>query len=161
MQVRGDWSWLKQTFNFPSWSNKQICWRCKANSVRLAGSFGHRPLAFPAAHEKQFFKLRREQSIPSNPIIELSHYKLDDVAIDALHALDLGFSQDVVGNVVWEFIGSVAEVCNMDLEVKFVWALLQKHYSEMKTAQKQQGLTWCDAMARCDADPTPTTKCHG
>ena len=32
MQVRGDWSWLKQTFNFPSWSNMQICWRCKASS---------------------------------------------------------------------------------------------------------------------------------
>ena len=63
------------------------------------------------------------------------------MAIDALHALDLGFSQDVVGNVVWEFIGSVAEGRNLDLKVKYVWALLQKHYSEMKTAQKLQGLT--------------------
>ena len=102
MQLRGDWSWLKQTFNFPSWSNKQICWRCKANS----DEFNWRdPSANPRWRsqrltEKQFFKLRREQSIPSNPIFELSHFKLDYVAIDALHALDLGFSQDVVGNVV-------------------------------------------------------------
>ena len=151
MQVRGDWSWLRQTFNFPSWSNKQIWWRCKANS----DEFDWRD---PSANarwrsqrltEKQFFKLGREQSIPSNPIFELPHIKLDYVAIDALHALDLGFSQDVVGNVVWEFIRSVAEGRNLDLKVKYVWALLQKHFSEMKTAQKLQGLTLRDGKVRC------------
>ena len=30
-QVRGDWSWYKQIFDFPSWSGKEICWRCCAN----------------------------------------------------------------------------------------------------------------------------------
>ena len=97
--------------------------------------FGQRPLAFPAAHGEAVLQASARAKHPLEPIFELPHFKLDYVAIDALHALDLGFSQDVVGNVVWEFIGSVAEGRNLDLEVKYVWALLQKHYSEMKTAQ--------------------------
>ena len=32
LQVRGDWSWYKQIFAFPSWSSHHICWRCKFNS---------------------------------------------------------------------------------------------------------------------------------
>ena len=30
LQVRGDWSWYKQIFAFPSWSSHHICWRCNA-----------------------------------------------------------------------------------------------------------------------------------
>ena len=30
-QVRGDWSWYKQVFAFPSWASENICWRCRAN----------------------------------------------------------------------------------------------------------------------------------
>ena len=32
LQVRGDWSWFKQVFGFPSWSSKNICWRCSAGT---------------------------------------------------------------------------------------------------------------------------------
>eukprot|EP00969_Alexandrium_andersonii_P268287 11855465-Alexandrium_andersonii.AAC.1 len=32
IQARGDWSWFKQVFHFPGWANKQICWRCQADT---------------------------------------------------------------------------------------------------------------------------------
>ena len=32
LQVRGDWSSLKQVFGLPSWSSTQICWRCSAGT---------------------------------------------------------------------------------------------------------------------------------
>lgn len=31
LQIRGDWSWYKQIFQFPGWSNNRICWCCKAD----------------------------------------------------------------------------------------------------------------------------------
>eukprot|EP00969_Alexandrium_andersonii_P161263 7126254-Alexandrium_andersonii.AAC.1 len=33
LQLRGDWAWLKQVFGFPSWSGKDICWRCSAGQA--------------------------------------------------------------------------------------------------------------------------------
>ena len=35
LECRGDWSWYKELFGFPSWSNESICWRCKANKSTL------------------------------------------------------------------------------------------------------------------------------
>ena len=92
-------------FNFPYWPSKQICWLCRVN----CDEFDWRDVRWLSQRltEKQFFKLRREQGIPSNPTFEFSRFKVVHVVIDALRAFDVGFSQDVVGHVVWEFMECV------------------------------------------------------
>ena len=90
MQVRGDWSWLKQTFNFPSWSNKQICWRCKANSDEFdwRDTLRPTPAGVPSGSRRSSSSSSgASKASTSNPIFELTHFKLDYVTIDALHAL--------------------------------------------------------------------------
>jgi hypothetical protein len=33
LQVRGDWAFYKEVFEFPGWQSKQCCWRCCANNA--------------------------------------------------------------------------------------------------------------------------------
>ena len=50
------------------------------------------------------------------------------VCIDVLHCLDLGVSQDILGNILWEYLRSgLVEGSNQDLRVKSILREIREH----------------------------------
>ena len=50
---------------------------------------------------KQMFSSGKEMS----PLFEIPGFSLKLICIDVLHALDLGFTQEAMGNVLYECLG--------------------------------------------------------
>ena len=76
------------------------------------------PLAIPAADgEEVLHASTRARTSPRTPIFEPLHFKLVYVAIDALRARSIwGSAKTSWGNVVLQFMESVAEGRNLDQE---------------------------------------------
>ncbi len=104
LQIRADWAWYKQVFAFPSWSGRAICWLCKAYKSR------HPYWDFSLGAKWRKARYGRgefwAQMRASGLSFSLPGVTLDMGTIDVLHALDLGVSQDVIGNVLCEFLRS-------------------------------------------------------
>ena len=128
-QVRGDWSWYKQIFSFPSWSGEYICWKCCANKSDapywdVSTTAQWRSMRLPPT---QFWNLLQRQGLTPSSIFALPGMSLSYVAIDALHALDLGVSQHALGNTMWELANSSSFAGGTQAErVKALWAKLKK-----------------------------------
>ena len=58
---------------------------------------------------------------------------LSFVGIDVLHALDLGVTQDLIGNVLWEWVTQFAPGRNLSEKVKSVALKLKEHYKVFHT----------------------------
>ena len=101
---------------------------------------------------KQFWDMMRDQGIPPCPIFDLPGVGLEVICIDVLHALDLGFTQDVLGNILWEYLASGLCVGrSLDARVKSLWAQWKEHQKTYKTPCKLQGLT--KEMIKLDKKP--------
>ena len=62
--------------------------------------------------------------------------------IDVLHTLDLGFSQDVLGNIFWEWMHSTScTATNKAQRVAALWLEIQKYYKECKPPTRINRLT--------------------
>ena len=59
----------------------------------------------------------RSMGVARSPIFDVPGFKLEYIAIDVLHALDLGFSQLVVGNVMYEFMMEYADGASQTVRV--------------------------------------------
>ena len=144
-QIRGDWSWYKQVFDFPSWAGLQICWRCLANCSDTPWTDPSKGAAWRKNRmitDRQFWDRQAEKGIKPCPLFELPGFKLAMVSIDILHAVDLGVAQDMCGNILWDFVmgGFLSGKTKAD-RVKEVWSMLQKHYRAMGTLSRLDGLT--------------------
>ena len=105
LQVRGDWEFFAQAFRFRSTSSHEFCWLCQA--TQLPG-----PLCFtntdPAAdhrttlitHDSYIQSCVAEHSEPSH-IFRSPGFCLHHIAIDSMHAGDLGSFQDLLGSILW------------------------------------------------------------
>ena len=146
MQIRGDWAFYKELFAFPGWNNHGICWRCAADHSDGVCSFLNLgPHAGWRAHRTtpaQFWAAMRAQGITPCCLFNLPGVSVDMVTIDVLHCLDLGVSQDLIGNVMWEFIEhGFVEGSSREKRVKELFKLLKKHQKTVDSSNKLQGLT--------------------
>jgi hypothetical protein len=67
---------------------------------------------------------------------------LNYVCIDVLHALDLGVTQDAVGNILYAYIQSGLVVGRtFEARVRQVWLQLLAHYKQFRTPNRLQNLT--------------------
>ena len=86
--------------------------------------------------------MMRAQGIQPCPIFDLPGVGLDIICIDVLHCLDLGFTQDVLGNIFLEYLASgLCPGANQDARVKSLWEQLKVHQKKYKSPTKLQGLT--------------------
>ena len=70
--------------------------------------------------------MMRAQGIQPCPIFDLPGVGLDIICIDVLHCLDLGFTQDVLGNIFLEYLGSgLCTGANQDARAKSLWEQLK------------------------------------
>lgn len=63
--------------------------------------------------------------------------------IDALHSLDIGCTQEILGSLFWEFIvkSPLAQGRTQDLRRQCLWALILEYYSTARPTTKLNGLT--------------------
>jgi len=83
----------------------------------------------------------------------------ETVTIDVLHALDLGFSQDLIGNVVWEYSEHFAAGGTQSQRMAYVFVKLKEHYMKMRTTNRLQALTV--EMVRSEASKSPKMRTKG
>ena len=143
LQVRADWAWKKQVFDFPSWAAKNICWKCGANDSDCNWRDVSKRAKWRLCRwtDKVFFAKQRENGIAPCPIFSLPGFRLVMVCIGVLHALDLGVSQDLEGNVLWEYLTKFAEGRTLKVKVEALWDMLRAHYQATRTANRVQTLT--------------------
>ena len=145
-QIRGDWAYYKQLFGFPAWSNRCICWLCPANKDEASHPFWNFKAHASWRHHRytiaEFWRLMHLMGVAKSCIFELPGVTLAMVTIDPLHAMDLGFSQDLLGNVLWEF--QKCGLCpgsNVKDRVAALWLKLKAHYIALGTPNRIQALT--------------------
>lgn len=146
MQARGDWQWYNQVFQFPSWSSLSICWRCKASQD---GRFAYWKCGPRAAWRKtryaagEFLALQQQQGLQPSPLFSCPGFTIDMVCIGALHCLDAGVTQDILGNIFWEAVlwHGVLRGRKQEHRVQTLWTMMQVFYKENKVHGGLQGLT--------------------
>ena len=108
MEIRGDWMNYKTLFGIKGWASQNICWACSANksstpfwdctSKALWRSQRYTTMAF--------LKLMRQNGIAQNVLFDAPGFILSFIMVDVLHCLDLGVSQEAIGNLFYLFICS-------------------------------------------------------
>lgn len=156
LEIRGDWAWYKEMFNFPSWSSHTICWQCRA--TQRNGAFPYHDFSTRASwrssryYKGEFFAAVRAQNLPVCCLFSLPGVSIDMVMIDVLHAMDLGITQDVVGNLFFEMLElRILAGASREARLTSLWAKLKAHYKAMKTSNRLQKLTM--GMVKADKKP--------
>ena len=106
LQVRGDWAWYKALFGFKGWASKEICWRCKANCSDIPWTDTSTAAAWRTSRYRTSELLARqtEQGISVNPLFSLPGLSAELICIDVLHSMDLGTTQDAIGNLFFDLV---------------------------------------------------------
>jgi hypothetical protein len=106
-EFRADWSFIKQVFNFPCWSNDCICWRCPATRDREDGCSYYRTVTDAGWRCRRYqpgellrWMQREHLSIPS--LFSLPRFSEACILQDWMHCVDLGVTQDPIGNLFYE-----------------------------------------------------------
>ena len=107
VEFRADWSWLKQVLSFPSWSNKFICWRCKAcRDPADPSDYQNTTLEAEWRRDRyqpgQFLRLMKDSNVPISALFSLPGFTEQSILQDWLHVVDLGVAQDHIGNLFHE-----------------------------------------------------------
>ena len=145
LQCRGDWAWYKEMFSFPSWSSHRLCWRCEASRD---GDSCFKNFGLKAAWRKgrlgaaSFFDLQRDQGITPSPLFQAVGLKLHMVCIDVLHCMDLGVSQDILGNLFIECLGTICKGKNRKLQTAALWERIKKYYKAFDPPTQLQSITY-------------------
>ena len=105
LQVRGDWDFFAQAFRVRSTSSHQFCWLCQA--TQIPGPFCYTCMDPDADHrstlisnESYIQACMAEHSEPST-LFRSPGFSLQHLAIDSMHAGDLGAFQDFMGSLLW------------------------------------------------------------
>ena len=144
-QARGDWSWYKELFGFPSWASKAICWCCRATRTgpnRYTDHGENAKWRSKRITAIEFFDLQRRAGVTPSPLFSCPFFTLSMVVIDILHCLDLGVAQDALGNLFFE--AQKSDLCagrTQKLRVKKLWLKVKEYYKTSKPLSQIQTLT--------------------
>ena len=144
-QVRGDWPFLKQLFSVPAWNSFQICWMCLADFSE--GPMDYREVDLRSAWRKnrmdtrQFLQFLHEQGIAPSPLFQSPGLLMEHVLLDWLHIVDLGVSQDIIGNFFHEVVLHGLPGNNKKERLQQLWLKIKAFYAENKSPSKLGELT--------------------
>lgn len=144
-EVRGDWMWYKALFGFKGWQGHAICWNCPANKSdkdykNCSLSAKWRGVRYSSL---QFLKLMASQGVTKCILFDAPGFSLKFLMVDVLHCLDLGVSQEFVGNLFWYVISAVglftsSTIDNRRLEL---WAMVKEYYKDARPTTRISNLT--------------------
>ena len=146
-QVRGDWAFFCELFNFPKWNGaERMCFVCRASSTNAALAWtkfgpdaGWRRTRW--SHETYLRCLRNGGfAIPALLCLAIG-FRLDCVMIDVLHTVDQGVASHIIANIMWVFavVRGVIGGANQAERVANLHNHMQKLYKTMKERTKVQG----------------------
>ena len=104
LQDRGDWEWHLDFYRLRSYGSMKFCWLCDATQrgplcfKTFRADADHR--ATLISHERYFESCATEGQQPS-ALFGIPGFRLEHIAIDAMHSADLGVFQDVIGSLLW------------------------------------------------------------
>jgi hypothetical protein len=105
LQVRGDWGNLNELFRIRSTSSEQFCWLCDASQSPGHLHFhdcdvtaGHRQTLIDHGAYMSACAISGDQ--PSN-LFRAPGLQLHHLAVDSMHAADLGVWQDAIGSLLF------------------------------------------------------------
>ena len=145
-QVRGDWAFYKEAFDFPAWNGAiRMCFLCFASSTIRALSWTDNAAtalwrATLLTHETYLASLVAD-SKPCPRLFQAKGLRLDCITIDVLHCLDLGVAAHVIGNVLF-IIGVLRGAfggSTYDERVRKLDSHLKKWYKQRKEKYLLQG----------------------
>lgn len=109
LQVRGDWEWLVTAFRFRSFNSQAFCWLCDATQ---SGPLAFRDFRDEAPHRGTLMDHRRYMvacsvdRVQPSTLFDCPGLCLHHIAVDSMHAGDLGVFQDAVGSLFWLEVGN-------------------------------------------------------
>ena len=145
-EFRADWVFIKQVFNFPSWSNKCICWRCPATRDRddvcsyynTGADAGWRCRRFQPG---DLLRWMQREHLPISSLFSLPHFDETCILQDWMHCVDLGVAQDLIGNLFHEIEQRLPGV-NRDARVAALLGRLKEYYKTLpRSASRLTNLT--------------------
>jgi hypothetical protein len=143
LQGRGDWAFYNSVLDFPSWSNKHICWKCKASK---GGAFDYKEAGTEAAWRGQrlegyaFLAEQRAAGIIPSTIFSEPGFHVKHIMVDYLHTMDLGVAADCLGNLFLEIL-SLLPGTRAD-KVSNLWRRMKQWYADHRPHSQLQTLTW-------------------
>lgn len=134
--------WYKELVSFPSWASNYICWKCEASQTTYK-QFGakapwrqKRLTPRGCCSQKQ-----RAASLEPSPLFKAIGFSLNMVMVDVLHCMDLGVSQDILGNIFSEALDWVCAGTSRKNRVVDLWRRIKQYYKEFQPGTMLQGLT--------------------
>ncbi len=130
VQARGDWAFYAKVFLFPYWNCQRCCWLCAASHK---GSNSYHDCSEGAGWRRdrrsphQFLEEQHEEGILPSRFFSIPGMQIGHVMIDWLHSVDLGISQDIVGNLFWEVLPKLGGRRQED-NIKLLWQRIQSFY---------------------------------
>jgi len=102
VEVRGDWAFFKEVFNFPGWREKGMCcWRCRCTlaEIRQTGLDAAWRSAKLGHWDLMSVILRRRGKI--SPLFKAPWLTSEQFKMDWLHCADHGVTASFLGNIFW------------------------------------------------------------
>ena len=83
--------------------------------------------------QRDFANLIAENGFDMSPLFSIPGFDFYNICIDSLHAMDLGLTQEICGNIFWECLGIYAVGRNKKKQIGDFVMKLKAHYKRMKT----------------------------
>jgi hypothetical protein len=103
LHKRADWAWLKQLLELNCWSSSgNICWMCNCTRDQMTDATMQAPWRNTILSHAQFVKERFQNRKYNSSLWNLPGFDLSCIKPDLLHVGDLGITQAIVGNIMFE-----------------------------------------------------------
>ena len=142
-ELRGDWLMLKEVMKIPAWNQTAgCCFRCNVtpNGIRAFGSNAEWRMPHNRITHWQFLQqlLSRGQHISA--LYSCPGFSTDCIALDWLHAVDLGVCADFLGNFFWMML-PLQDGRTVEQRLRSLFLKIQQYYKEEGVQDRLDSLT--------------------
>ena len=140
-EVRGDWAFFKQTFDFPAWNTKSgVCWQCCCQPEDIRDTSLQASWRAQRLSPEQFVARQRMAGARVSPLFSCPGFTTACVRPDWLHTADQGVAADALGNIFLEVVDDMAGP-NREAKVKELWRMIRQWY-DGPTARADSTTWW-------------------
>ena len=143
VELRADWACLKDTFRLPGWrENAGCCYKCDITRDELRQVGANASWRSPErllSHWRLLCRIIAKYGSAS-PIFSMPFFTADLVAIDWLHAVDIGIACDFMGNL-FLLLEKKMEGPTQKARVSNLFLLIKDLYRDLGSTSKLDNLT--------------------
>ena len=141
VEVRGDWSFLKESFGFPAWNEGAgMCWlcRCRPEELRQVGADATWRRERLSLHDLLLRTLEGGGKI--SPLFSVPWMTNQAVRPDWLHCADQGVCADFTGNFFYYLIENKMAGATRKHRCAALWGWIQDFYNRAAVTDRLQNL---------------------